>query len=168
MGKRTIQECDFCKEEYDPDNTHQLTFKKPGKRVGNKFELCGACASKIQQQLVSDKPLPKEKDVSSRRQELNEVAEDHDDDVFVRQKKQELKDRNGDDHVVETTVSHEDDGKCIHRNKGRVTMGEIGNGQKGWFHRCKDCGTKLPVHSAEEKAAYMNAKAPAGTREGYR
>lgn len=53
MAKRIIQQCDLCKGEYDPDDTHLITVKKKGKQKGNVFDLCPECAAKIQRQLVA-------------------------------------------------------------------------------------------------------------------
>jgi hypothetical protein len=53
MAKRIVQECDLCKGEYDPDDTHIISVKKKGKQKANVYDLCPNCAEKIQQQLVA-------------------------------------------------------------------------------------------------------------------
>ena len=53
MAKRTIIECDLCKNEYDPEEGYIISVKKKGKQRGNNFDLCPSCAEKIQTQLVA-------------------------------------------------------------------------------------------------------------------
>jgi hypothetical protein len=62
MAKRVVQECDLCKGEYDPDDTHIISVKKKGKQKAHTYDLCPECAEKIQQQLVakSSDVLPEE------------------------------------------------------------------------------------------------------------
>ena len=55
MAKRIIQECDLTKQEYDPDETVTLVFKKKGKTNGRTYELSSSAATKLEQQLVAGK-----------------------------------------------------------------------------------------------------------------
>jgi hypothetical protein len=110
MGKRVIQECDLTKQEYDPEETVTLVFKKKGK-TGRSYDLSPAAATKLEQQLVAGKEaiLPEDWQFggSVSRRERTETAEGgrrrgrtfedvagddvEDDSRFVREKKAELR-----------------------------------------------------------------------------
>lgn len=84
MARRTIVECDLCKQEVEDDGgLLKITIKKPKAKTGNAFEICPSCAEKVQTQLVasSDKRLNPEwafvRPVSLRRMESmsDQIAE---------------------------------------------------------------------------------------------
>lgn len=104
MGKRSIFECDLCKQECEESEVTRLGFTKPGKRNAQKFDVCAACSEKTMTQLVGESKLPEgwgfnssvgrratEDDTMprrSRRQELQEAEPDYeDDDMFVAEKR---------------------------------------------------------------------------------
>lgn len=191
MGKRTIQECDLCKQEYDPDDTYNLTFKPPGKKAGNKYDLCPQCAEKLQQQLVAsseavlenwvfgspsmkilskdemremDAPLPPEPDAASRRVELA----DGDDDQFVLGKKREIEAREAEtqeqtrNSKVPGFVEKPAGNKCPHYNKSPIMAGQTSDGSKTFFQKCRDCGKKLTPPSAQDRHTVATSKPPKG------
>jgi len=121
MAKRTIQECDLTKQEYDPDTTVSITIKAKGKSRGRSYDLSPEAASKLERQLVSGDPLPegwdftasvKDESRSSSRGRSSQTLGDLDDDPdavlesdaqFVAEKKASLREHGvlGDDDSEE-------------------------------------------------------------------
>ena len=176
MAKRTIQECDLTKREYDPEETVKITIKAAGKRQGRTYELSSHAAQILERQLVSGKPLADDWDFvvsrkPTRRSEIIDVDED-DNDSLASRIKSEQRDRIGNDEE-ETDVFVElfsefvpgDDPDCIHMNKGRVTT-TLRDKKKFVYQKCTGCGAEIPVKSSRDNNDYMSAVLPENTREG--
>jgi len=171
MGSKTVVFCDLCKQEAEEDNLYSLVFKKPGKKTGNRYELCSGCAGKLQVQLVGEGELssgwgfgsgppqgpatdqsPPEETAAERRKRLSKPLPEPDaDDAFVAEKQKEaaaIKERASGGPKVESGKAT--DGKCLHYNKTSAVMGTVG-GEPGFVRKCKDCRETLPVHTAEER-----------------
>ena len=180
MAKRTIQECDLTKQEYDPDETVSITIKKKGKGRGRTYDLSPEAASKLEQQLVAGSEAVLDPDwtfgSSPKRirsqpspvDEWNISGDDHqeepeDDSNFVAAKKAELKDQgviNKDDEPREVENSvFKDSGNCAHMNRGPVQM-TMRNNERYAYTICKDCGRQLPVKKRNDRDAYMSARLP--------
>ena len=178
MGKKTIYECDMCKQDFDSNEEFSTwTIKKPGKKRGNLYEICESCGEKAQKQLVSNNKLSQDwgfktvivqQQISSRRQELQEL-DLTDDDLFIQQKLEE-------EQIEPNTIYNEEDlepikilkngpktvkhqkNECIHANKSGPRLITTPEGDtKKVVRRCRDCGKNLKVPTQEQKQRFMNA-----------
>jgi hypothetical protein len=175
MAKRTIIICDFCKQESDPDTFHKLQFCKPGQRKGNTFEICPACASEIQTQLVSNDPpstrvVSQDENVthtdddlspsdmaSTRRQELEDPELDENDLLIIAKRGVEAIADEPEAAPTQSQINgpktQASDGPCTHMNRGTATLGTVpGTDHKVWYKKCRDCNEKIPVNSLKERA----------------
>jgi hypothetical protein len=176
MGSKIVVFCDLCTQEAEEDNLYSLVFKKPGKKTGNRYELCSGCAGKLQVQLVGENELssgwglgsgspqgtaavptpPVEESAAARRARLAKQTDD--DDRFVAERQQQA-------DAIKSTASKgpevvggkTPDGKCLHYNKTSATMGVV-DGKQGFVRKCKDCREVLPVITAEERHAIATNK----------
>ena len=188
MAKRTIQECDLTKQEYDPDETVIITIKKKGKSKGRSYDLSPDAAAKLEMQLVagSDAELDSnwtfspasqeetytytefgEKPVEKTRAELENITYDDidDDSRFVAAKKAELKEEgiiNTEPREVVNSV-FKGNGNCSHPNRGRVQMTMRGE-ERYAYTICKDCRAQLPYKKKSDQENYASAKLPADVR----
>lgn len=138
MGKKILIICDLCKNETDDDFT-KLSFKKPGKSKGLNFEVCSACATKFQVQLVGENLLtnwwnfnePREKAIGEPQKCVlgNELD---DNDHFVEEKEAERK-RLLEDIKPKATATNKNSEQCSHMNKSSIDP-------ETFKQFCKDCG----------------------------
>ena len=172
MGKRTIIDCDLCHAETADEELTSFIFKSPGKQKGRSYEVCKACASKVETQLVSNNQLSSgwgfgnssatskpDESVSERRARLANI-EPSDDDAFVKEKTQELEalEERGQERIgtgPKTVQAKGKDDKCLHYNKTPPMLGNI-DGKKGFVQRCKECRELIPVRSADERHSVSN------------
>lgn len=171
MGRKNVIFCDLCKQEADEDSLSTLTFKKPGKKTGNKYEICSGCAEKLQVQLVGENELssgwgfgatempagktpapsqPTEETAAERRSRLEREASEDDD--FVAAKQREVKARNTETPGPETTPGKSETGKCLHYNRTPPVKGTVG-GVDQFVQKCRDCREILPLRTADERHA---------------
>jgi len=183
MAKRTIQECDLTKQEYDPDETVTITIKKTGKGRGRSYDLSPDAAAKLEQQLVAgsdavleddwdfrSKPKPEprarpERDEYIRNRDFGDDDENEDDSRFVAAKKAELKEEgiiNTEPREVVNSV-FKGNGNCSHPNRGRVQMTMRGE-ERYAYTICKDCRAQLPYKKKSDQENYASAKLPADVR----
>jgi hypothetical protein len=184
MAKRIIQECDLCKGEYDPDNTHSIAVKKKGKAKANSYELCPNCAEKIQQQLVakSSDALPEgwqfgvqvlrvDSDIQttnaprgSRREEITTLQQD-DNDLIARKEAERTAALAEAGHALPekaeaAEVPYETVEPTPLDDGGcpHMNRGPIRpiNGQ--FLQECRDCGVSLTPNTSVERGSYMTAK----------
>jgi hypothetical protein len=168
MGSKTVVFCDMCKQEAEEDKLYSLVFKKPGKKTGNRYELCSGCAGKLQVQLVGESELssgwgfgseqPKgnatdqsspEESVADRRARLSRSEPEVDDDeAFVLSKQKETANVKVEESKPAPTKGT--DGKCLHYNKTAPQLKTV-RGEKVFVQKCKGCNAVLPVRSAEER-----------------
>lgn len=184
MGKRVIIECDLTKQEYDPDGTVTLVFKRAGKKAGRTYELSPDAAAKLEQQLVAGPKLPSNwifagfaEPESAPRARPKRTLEDlenepEDDSSFVAAKKAELKEagviqetprEEPTEIVVSEALGAPKGSKCSHLNKGRVQT-TLKGGKRFAFRTCKECRAKIPMATVEEKEAFMNGKLDSDVR----
>lgn len=185
MAKRVIQECDLTKQEYDPDETVTLVFKKKGKS-GRTYELSSSAATKLEQQLVAGKEaiLPEDWQFSGvsrraatatnsdgrRRRTLEdlETEEGQDDTKFVSKKKAELKEagvikdeerQEPAEQVISEALEapKSKNNGCRHLNKGRIQT-TLKGGKRFIYRKCVDCRTNVPEMTTETREAFMNGK----------
>lgn len=178
MAKRTVQECDLTKLEYDPKDTVTITIKKDGKK-GRTYELSPDAATKLEQQLTAgpDAKLNSNwsfNESSSSHPNWNVVLSetkgqtlgDFDDDKFVSDKKQELrergelgKEREEPSEPVIAPVLGGEPSDCLHMNKGPIqtTMRE---GKRHAYRICRTCRRPVAEKSREDRVAYMSGKLP--------
>jgi len=171
MGKRLIVECDLTKQEYNPEETVTLTFKKDGKKSGRTYELSAKAAEKLEQQLVAgpEAKLPSDWTFGGspeRKKAVTlETLEDsiEDDSEFVAAKKMELRDIGiiSDEarETVENPILFEETDGCRHINKSRIQT-TLKNKKRFIYQTCRDCGKKIEAKTMEEKTSYMNSKLP--------
>lgn len=165
----------MCKQEFEDDNGFfKLSAAKPsGKKSAASYEICEDCAEKINVQLSSLKgKLPNgwffgadyvvdddgAKDVVD--EESNTPTSD---DAFVREKKEQIADREPVEAADIEFALGDDDGSCSHMNKSAV---KIADGCTP-YRVCRACNKKIPEKSAAQSAMLRNTKAPAGSRTGY-
>lgn len=175
MAKRIVQECDLTKQEYDPEETVTLVIKRTGKKQGRTYELSAAAATKLEQQLISNNKLPdnwsfigKDKETPPEKRTLADLDVDAE---FVAAKKKEMKSEGVETkpHEEQTATIAElavDDSGCMHLNKGPIQATMI-QGKRKIYRACRDCRTRIPEKTVEEKSTFFGAKAPADTREGF-
>lgn len=179
MARRVVQECDLTKQEYDPAETVTLVIKKSGKKTGRTYELSAEAASKLEQQLVSGNKLPTNwsfsgmADVKTSNTVKTLADLDTDDDKFVAEKKRTMSDEGVDIEPREKAEGQAeilpelagDGSDCLHINKTGIQLTMKG-GKRQFYRVCRDCRTRLPEKTKNERVAYLEAKAPADTREG--
>lgn len=186
MARRVVQECDLTKQEYDPSETVTLVIKRGGKK-SRTYELSSDAAAKIEQQLVSGKQLSNDwffasvlpavaREGGPRRTlgDLEHETPNEDDKEtdaqFIAGKKREMTEegvdldsREKDDESESVIPDLRTSGDCLHMNKGRIEF-HVRAGERHYFRKCRECQSRVPEKQKGERASYMNAKAPRGTR----
>jgi hypothetical protein len=184
MAKRVVQECDLCKGEYDPDETHSIAVKKKGKSKANAYDLCPDCAEKIQQQLVAkssdglapdwsfaaplDQSFLQAKEPSpargSRREEV--TAEQQEDDDLIARKNaeraaaaseagQSIPEQAEAPEVPYETVAPE---PLEDGSCPHMNRGPIRPRGGQFLQECRDCGADLLPNTSDDRGSYMAAK----------
>lgn len=191
MARRIVQECDLTKQEYDPAETVTLVIKKSGKKTGRTYELSAAAAARLEQQLVSGNKLPEGWSFSgSNIRHGRSDSENEDgptkrtladlergaDATFVATKKQEMvaegvdispREKSDDQPTILPEIEYVDGSGCMHINKGPIQT-TMKNDKRHIYRTCRDCRKRISEKTVEEKAAFINAKASAGIREGHK
>lgn len=185
MARRTIQECDLYKTEFDQDETVTIVIRAKGKRKGQSYDLCPEAAEALQQALVSRTahrivPMTQETQRSQGQSKrmLEEVFGNDpvDDDVFIDRKMVERGDETPPSESEDVEVEFESerevvggskskDEKCMHPNK-TPPRERIVKGRKGYWHVCKDCGAKIKPTTAKYRAEYNRQRPPKGVNVG--
>lgn len=171
MARRTIQECDLTKAEYDPDLTVTITIKKPGKGRGRSYDLSPEAAAKLEQQLVSNHELhphwsfgyaspdtePKEPRSTS--------SGETDDDKMVAKKKAQLEEMGVDIKEVTIPKTTSEQKGCTHINKTAISFARK-DGNPFAYRTCKECDLILPEKTAKGKKSYLSQALPEGVNLG--
>lgn len=175
MAKRTVQECDLTKLEYDPKDTVTIVIKKDGKK-GRSYDLSPEAAAKLEQQLTAgpQRKLDANWQFGASRTDWEAVKTDgpktlgeFDDDSFVAEKKRELKDRGelGQEReepeapVLAPALGASEKSDCLHMNKGPIKT-TLRNKKRYAYRNCRQCGKEVAEKSMEDTQAYMAGKLP--------
>lgn len=177
MAKRTVQECDLTKLEYDPKDTVTIVIKKDGKK-GRSYDLSPEAAEKLERQLTAGPQSKLDSDwqfntgrptweTVSVETEKPKTLGDFDDDQFVSDKKRELKERGelGQEReepetpVLAPSLGAGEKSDCPHMNKGPIKT-TLRDKKRYVFRRCRECGKEVAEKSREDTKAYMAGKAP--------
>lgn len=157
--KKVIILCDNCKHSYD-NNTDfiKLTFKKPGKKSGNNYEVCPSCSEKIQSQLVGNKELPPDWTFLKTKIEYSEpMPIPLDDDAhFVEKRLEAFKEADIPELVVKANEPSTISKKCIHANRTSPRLKSDAKGNKIFVMQCKDCNQSIPIRNLDEKKQFNN------------
>lgn len=169
MGKKTVVlfECDLCGKDFDEKETSKLQIKK-GKKNPHTWDLCPACTSKLETQLVSDKKVivttPTALDDMEGVQNIpskhftepaiptgrvRRKAEPDENDKLIAEKLGKLPAR----AIAEPEKATGED--CCHMNKTGPYLKE---GTQQFYQKCKDCGTEIRMHSKNDNGTYMSQR----------
>jgi len=180
MAKRVVQECDLTKQEYDPEDTVTITFKKAGKAKGRSYDLSPEAAAKLEQQLVGGNELPatwgfgsvakvEHTEVQRARTTLADLENDPlDDTELIASKKAQFAELGGLDKNREEPTSpviapslgqSVANDKCLHMNKGPIQT-TIRDKKRHAYRTCRECRKEVPVKSKSDNESYMNASLP--------
>lgn len=179
MAKRVVQECDLTKQEYDPSETVTLVIKRAGKKAGRTYELSAEAASKLEQQLVAGLKLDTNWGFSSSQGSTRSTAktlgdledeseaEIESDEAFIAEKISQRRAIAETDEGDELAEAIKPEGGCYHMNKGPIQT-TMRAGKRQIYRVCRECRERIPEKRKDDKSKFMNAKAPADSRQGYR
>lgn len=185
MAKRVVQECDLTKQEYDPSETVTLVIKRAGKKAGRTYELSGEAASKLEQQLVAGVKLDtnwgfssgqgSSRPTGSAPRTLGDLEDEtgfepevENDEAFIAEKMSQRKAvAQTTEESAETETTAVSEGGCYHMNKGPIQT-TMRAGKRQIYRVCRECRERIPEKRKDDKSKFMNAKAPADSRQGYR
>lgn len=151
MAKRTIQECDLTKQEFDPEKAVIITLKTKDKK-GRSYELCPDAAELLERALVSREAHTIISGTQASTKTLGDTFDIDENDRLVAEKEAGRE-------AEPVTIGINPDsieltkkgGSCTHMNKTRPQVRTI-DGKKGFWQQCKDCGSSIKCRTTAEKA----------------
>jgi len=164
--------CDYCKAQTNKTDLITLLFKE-GKKNLERHSICPKCHKALLDVLT--KPfVAAEPERSRRRSEPVVTEQEAVEPTTGKEKAQAIEDGsyNPDQELapeekeegkataaIDTVQSVDDEGNCLHINRGRVRG--IGHGQRP-YQVCRDCNKKIPFKSHSERG--LDERAPAGVK----
>jgi hypothetical protein len=166
MARRTVQECDLTKQEFDPEQVVTVTLKSPGKK-GRSYELSPTAAEMLEKALVSReahevtlvgiaKSTIVERPSFGNNQVVRRAATmadfDVDDELIARKDRERLEEESktpGPSSEHKITAAAQESG-CSHPSRTPPRI-ETVDGNRGFWQRCKDCGSQLKYRRKVDK-----------------
>ena len=182
MGKKSVVFCDLTKQEVEEESSLvTITIKIPGKKNGRSYELSPEAAAKLEQQLTAGPDAKLDHDwqfdksasgrpswgvVPNETQKSTKLG-DLDDDQFVADKKQELKERGElgqerpelENAILAPSLSASEKSDCLHMNKGSIQT-TMRSGKRYAYRICRECRRQVTEKSKTDTQTYMAGKLP--------